>query len=376
MLECAAERVGAKRIVDDLPRSGTGANGAEPTVGPVRRVVNVASSWGGGVLQTLRLADPTTDLELAVRRLQRGVRASTPKDSTVISITYSAASPELAHDVVDAITSVFLEEHVRLGQSDGSLTFFEEQVDKLHGDLTKAQAELRDRKNAFRLTTIKADRTSIAEKTSDALRQKLYDLELQESELKARYTDEYPPLKDVRRQRVEVSEALTQLTSSGSSLHAAAGTAAASVSSSGGASENLGVDVAALNNQEFELAQLERSVELLEGKYRMHVEKLEQARVNDALGREKISNIKVAQAATLVHKPESPKKALLLALGLLVATAGSIGLAYFAESFDQTLRTTAQVESALGLPVLLSLPERKRRRRRARSSLPRRPTAT
>ena len=39
-------------------------------------------------------------------------------------------------------------------------------------------------------------------------------------------------------------------------------------------------------------------------------------------------------------------------------------MAYFAESFDQTLRTTAQVESALGLPVLLSLPERKRRRRR------------
>ena len=183
----------------------------------------------------------------------------------------------------------------------------------MHGELTKAQAELRDRKNAFRLTAIKADRTSIAEKTSDALRQKLYDLELQESELKSRYTDEYPPLKDVRRQRAEVSEALTQLTSSGSSLHAAAGTAAASASSSGGASENLGVDVAALNNQEFELAQLERSVELLEGKYRMHVEKLEQARVNDALGREKISNIKVAQAATLVHKPESPKKALLLA---------------------------------------------------------------
>ncbi len=73
VLERAAERVGAKRIVDDLPSSGTDANGAEPTVGPVRRVVNVASSWVGGVLQTLRLADPTTDLELAVRRLQRGV---------------------------------------------------------------------------------------------------------------------------------------------------------------------------------------------------------------------------------------------------------------------------------------------------------------
>ena len=33
-----------------------------------------------------------------------GVDVSAPKESTVISITYSAASPELAHDVVDAIT--------------------------------------------------------------------------------------------------------------------------------------------------------------------------------------------------------------------------------------------------------------------------------
>ena len=34
----------------------------------------------------------------------------------------------------------------------------------------------------------------------------------------------------------------------------------------------------------------------------MHVEKLEQARVNEALGRERISNVKVAQAATLVRQ--------------------------------------------------------------------------
>ena len=120
----------------------------------------------------------------------------------------------------------------------------------------------------------------------------------------------------------------------------------------------------ALNNQVFELAQLERTVELLEGTYRMHVEKLEQARVNEALGREQISNVKVAQEATLVRKPESPKKALILAMGLMLATIGSVALAYLAEWFDQTLRTTDQVESELGLPVLLSLPKRKRRRRR------------
>ena len=91
--------------------------------------------------------------------------------------------------MVDTLTKVFLEEHVRLGQSEGSLAFFSEQVEKLHGELTAAQAELRDRKNAYQLTASTADRSSISEKTGDALRQKLYDLKLQESELKSRYTE-------------------------------------------------------------------------------------------------------------------------------------------------------------------------------------------
>lgn len=351
VLEKVAERIGPERINDDLPTSGAGEPGGEPSIGIVRKVGNFANSCVYRVLETLRLADPTTDLEIAVRKLQGKLRLWTPKESTVISIGYAAASPELAHDVVETLTEVFLEEHVRLGQSEGSLEFFSEQVDKLHGELTAAQKELRDRKNAFKLTASSADRASIAEKNAEALRKKLYDLKLQESELASRYTNAYPPLRDIRRQQTEVGDALTEVTASGASA--------------GNVQDEIGVDVVALNNQAFELAQLERTVELLEGKYRMHVEKLEQARVNEALGREQISNVKVAQDATLVRKPEAPKKALILALGVVMATAGAVVLAYLAEWFDQTLRTTDQVEAELGLPVLLSFPARKRRRRGA-----------
>lgn len=360
VLEKVAERIGPKRINDDLPTSGTGEEGGEPSIGIVRKFSNFTNSCICNVLATLRLADPTTDLESAVRRLQGRVRLWTPKESTVISFSFTAASPELAHDVVDTLSEVFLEEHVRLGQSEGSLAFFSEQVDKLHSELMAAQAELRDRRNEYKLTASTADRASIAEKTGDALRKKLYDLKLQESELASRYTDAYPPLRDTRRQQAEVEDALTQVSAGALTAKADGATA-----KSAGGQEKAGVDVVALNNQAFELAQLERTVELLEGKYRMHVEKLEQARVNEALGREQISNVKVAQDATLVRKPESPKKALILALGLVLATVGSVALAYLAEWFDQTLRTTDQVEAELGLPVLLSFPARKRRRRQS-----------
>ena len=128
----------------------------------------------------------------------------------------------------------------------------------------------------------------------------------------------------------------------------------------------LSSDLERLNDQELELAQLEREVKLLEGKYAMHVQKLEEARVNDALSGEGITNVKVAQPASLVYKPVSPKKALLLAGALMLALVGGIGSAFAAESLDQTLRTTSQVERQLGLPVLASMPRRTRGRKKRR----------
>jgi Mrp family chromosome partitioning ATPase len=250
--------------------------------------------------------------------------------------------------------------------------------------LTTAQDELRDRKNAYQRTS-DSSRISILENARDAMREKIYDLQIQESDLRSRYTDDYPLLQEIRRQR-EAAERLlidmpagedrptTFTATSGTSdvqlVHATAAPAAHDVQRLEAAprKSKLESELQKINDQEYELGQLEREVALLEGKYKMHVEKLEQARVNDELGRENIRNVKVAQPATLVHKPVAPMKAVILGLGALLACFGSIGLAFVSESVDQTLRTTDQVEAQLGLPVLASLPYRKRRRRRRRKA--------
>jgi uncharacterized protein involved in exopolysaccharide biosynthesis/Mrp family chromosome partitioning ATPase len=374
VLERVAERVGAEQIVDDAPLGATDIANANATLAQI-------STWASDTLQRLRLSDPGTPLDRAVRRLERKSRFTAPKQSMVITVKYTAASPQLAHDVVEAITDVFLEEHSRLSQTEGSLEFFAEQAEKLHTELTAAQAELRDRKNAYQRTS-DSSRLSILENARDAMREKIYDLQLQESDLRTRYTDDYPLLREIRRQREAAERLLIDMPGGDvgrpsfassndgdpevQSIHAmpvAASTGDEPLTAPRTKSE-LESEVQKINDQEYELAQLEREVELLEGKYKMHVEKLEQARVNEELGREKIMNVKVAQPATLVYKPVAPMKAVILGLGGLVALCGSLGLAFVSESVDQTLRTTDQVEAQLGLPVLASLPYRKRRWRR------------
>jgi polysaccharide biosynthesis transport protein len=346
VLEHVVERIGAARILHNQPAGKSTSPEAEAQSAGVR-------VWIGRTLELIGLSDPGTDMDRAVRLLQSKTSVSAQKQSMVITVDYTAASPELAHDVVEAMTKVFLQEHSRLSQTDGSLEFFEEQVAKLHGELMVAQAKLRDRKNAYQLTT-GANRQSIVEKSKDAMRKKLFDLEIQETEVRSRFTDDYPYVRELRRQHEMAQKSLLDTPSTPTASEA---------NGSKPQPSKLDTELQTLNGQEFELAQLEREVQLLEGKYKMHVQKLEQARLNDALGREQISNVKVAQPATLVYKPVSPKKPLVLGLGLAAALFGGLGLAFVAEVFDQTLRTTDQVEMQLGVPVLASLPHRKRRRK-------------
>lgn len=369
LLERVVEKVGADRILDDAQSGRPAGSQQISTVQSVLASINDA-------MVSLRLSDPGTKVDQAVRRLEKRTTVTAPKLSTVITVRYTAASPELAHDVVATLTSVFLEDHSRLNQSDGSLQFFATQTDKLFKDLTAAQEKLRDRKNAYQLTSAE-NRRSMVEQTKDAMRRKVYELQMQENDLMSRYTDEFPPLKEIRRQRELAERALmepsppsvaseppTATNANDDSVadrpRTKASPAVLQLASVGTEQQGrLASELQRLNDQELELAQLEREVKLLEGKYAMHVEKLEQARVNEALSRDGISNVKVAQQASTVHKPVSPKKSLLLAGGLMVAFIGAAGSALAAERFDQTLRTTAQVEQQLNLPVLASIRYRK-----------------
>jgi polysaccharide biosynthesis transport protein len=371
VLQRVVEQVGAARILENSP-SGKSPE-SDPTAPPQK-------SWISSTLVALRLSDPGTETDRAVRQLESKSVVSAPKRAMVINLSYTAASPELAHDVVEAMTQVFLDEHSRLSQTDGSLQFFSEQVDKLYKDLSAKQAELRDRKNEYQMTSV-SNRLSILEKSKDAMRQKIYELNMQETDLMSRYTDEYPPLKEIRRQRelaermlMDQSTGMEQASDAtgqqpGRQMQAKISPASYEVAEEGAKEQgDLNAELKTLNDQDYELAQLEREVKLLETKYAMHVTKLEQARVNDALGRERITNVKVAQPATLVYKPVSPRKSVLMAGALFLAFIGSIGSAFLAEGLDQTLRTTDQVETELGLPVLASLPYRKGNRKQRRSS--------
>ncbi|MEM7166540.1 MAG: polysaccharide biosynthesis tyrosine autokinase [Planctomycetota bacterium] len=110
------------------------------------------------------------------------------------------------------------------------------------------------------------------------------------------------------------------------------------------------------NQNDMSIGRLERERAICETNYRRYAQNMEDARIDDALEEEKISNVRVIQAASAPLDPVGPKKRRNLLLGLALAVLGSIGLALVFEYVDHTLKTPEDVHKHLSLPVLASVP--------------------
>jgi capsular polysaccharide biosynthesis protein len=78
--------------------------------------------------------------------------------------------------------------------------------------------------------------------------------------------------------------------------------------------------------------------------------------MNDALDRGGILNVAMAEPPTVPALPARSFSYYSL-LGILLATIGSIGLAFTADFLDTSFRTPDEVSSLLGSPVLASIPQ-------------------
>jgi len=100
-----------------------------------------------------------------------------------------------------------------------------------------------------------------------------------------------------------------------------------------------------LNDHEGRLTQLKQDVVRLQAAHKTYSEKFEQSRIDWALGEEQISNVNVVQPPSYVSKPVSPKKRIVLFLGLIVAAIGAVGFACLSEFLQR--RKESPTETAI-----------------------------
>lgn len=224
-------------------------------------------------------------------------------------------------------------------------------------------------------TLVTQETTGLPDTAVDGMRQKVYELQLKEQELLSKFNEGSPPVLDIRRQIEEARDLLaresqkrTQVTTGLSLPHqqvkgdllaerAYQSSLVAKMAALRKQQEGSRKELTALNGAEVNLAQLERDVETLRSTYRKYSENLEQARIDQALESEKISNIGVVQQATLEPRPVTPRSRLNLALGLLLGVVAGLSFAFGAELFDHTFRRPQDIEEQLEIPILVAIPE-------------------
>src|SRR6266516_545641 len=111
-----------------------------------------------------------------------------------------------------------------------------------------------------------------------------------------------------------------------------------------------------LDQQEVLQQDLLRTAKANEENYLLYLHKQEEARISDALDQQRISNVLVAEAASVPFKPQRHRLVFVMIGGLLAALA-SVTLAFVMDRLDQSFRTPQEVEDFLGSPVLAALPK-------------------
>ncbi|HEX6962810.1 MAG TPA: Wzz/FepE/Etk N-terminal domain-containing protein [Lacipirellula sp.] len=419
-IEVLKSRSIVEKAVDELTPAvvlgeGGDAGTAEPTIGDtILAPIHYA-------LGAVKQIDPISKREEAVLQVMDNLEVYAEFDSTVIIVTYDAETPRLAQDVTAAVVDVFRDEHVRLHRTSGSKRFFAEQRNDLERQLVEAQNKLREAKNRMGVTSVEARRESIELRLSnleltrnstiqqlsaaqartaaleaeieglperlhtstrtmpntgaDALRSQLYGLQVQLMNLEAKYQPDHPLVVSTRAQVDEAqqmiadeepqrSETVDSLNANHQSLSLELAKAESELAGFEAQLAELDeqqaaalADLKKLNHYEVELEELQRSVQLASTNFYNYAEALEQARIDEELDRQSISNINLAQRATLAEKPISPSKLLVGALSLVLLTSGTLALVLGCEKFDSRLRTREQVEQALELPVFATVPE-------------------
>ena len=373
------------------------------------------------LLERLGTVEPPNDHEAAVLTVMKNLKVEVLKDSSIIDMSYEAQNPKLAHDVLAKLIDLYLEKHIAVYQTPGSYKFFIQQAEDLQDKITQAENELRTIKDKTGISSIEDQRKVIFEcigvlqqevrkaeaaltsseskvqalqqtlaKTpelvvtvatvglqnyaADLMRNRLYELQLQEQNLLSKFEPSSRQVQEIRRQIAEAQALLdnenkqrAQLTKGTNityqEMQSELLSEQANLSSLKTEVQVLNkqfaeaqAELKTLNDAEVRIMRLKREMAIQEENYRKYSENLEQARIDDALEARKISNISVVQPATLSIRPIGPKRLLHMSLGLLLGIFGATGLAFFSEYLDHSIKTPEEVQERLQLPTFASIP--------------------
>lgn len=337
------------------------------------------------------------------------------KDTEILEVDVTGKTPEKAQEANQLLVQGFLDRLTELSHAESSATreFLEQRVKSSKKELDDAETKLKKyqvkhkifstdnqmkslaeriteldkvkAQNKLDMETAQAALGSINSQLSGAgasiadspsiqqAKSKLVDLEAQKAGYVGKYTNENPKMKEVNRQissarsslRREISAIVAQKAPSSSAVQQKLltdkFTNEAMIAVAQGKNDAIDQlekknadEIAKLPQTQQGYLQVKRDADVAQEIYVMLAKRLEEAKVAEAMVP---TEVQVVDEATLPEKPIKPRKLLTLVLALFLGLFGGTGYTIARTLLNRKIRTAADVEQYLELPVLGVIPE-------------------
>jgi uncharacterized protein involved in exopolysaccharide biosynthesis len=353
----------------------------------------------------------------AASALKNGLLVTPIRKTNLISVRYRSSDPQLAAAVLRSVANAYLQKKMELDQLGAQYEFFKQQAEEYKKELANEQAKLesnggvapdkaRDnmlqktsdfqaslgqtqaaiRETEQRINVLQREEHTIPSRLTTQVRRAdnvqllqrlkgtLVDMQLKRVELLTKYQPGYrlvqeldskiadakaaiareenrPPRDETTDQNPASVWVRSELAKAQADLVGLRGRAASTENTIA----ELQADAKQLNQQGIVNQNLARAVKTAEDNYLLYVRKREEARISEALDRNRILNVVLAEEARPPVMPVYSRLSL-VGIGLLMAMFLSSGLVFAAEWLNPFYRTPHEVAALLELPVLAALP--------------------
>ncbi|MDQ6954394.1 MAG: polysaccharide biosynthesis tyrosine autokinase [Mariprofundaceae bacterium] len=248
------------------------------------------------------------------------------KGTGIISLSFTSTSRELAKNIVDAISNIYLRQNVERKSEEAkrSLVFLQKQLPKVRSQLEAAEVQ----KNEFRLKSGSVNLTIETQAVLSQLvemEQQLSELDMKKSDLAQRFTAKHPLMQVLEEKRARILED----------------------------KKGLQVKVKQLPETEQKMLTLMRNVQVNAELYTFLLNKSQELKVVEA---GTVGNVRILDYAMLPYKAIKPKKTMIAALGIVLGLFFGIVIVFVRKAMNQGVEDADLVEKKTGLAAFAGIP--------------------
>ena len=351
--------------------------------------------------ETAKKADTQAELDARADRVAKtiggGIVVTPIKNSKLVNISYVSPNPELATLIVNSVAKAYIESllDMRMSSSRYAMRWMTEKAEEERVKLEKSEKALQDYMREKDIVTLENRIAMVPEKLSEVAT-RIAAVESKRKEMEALYNkvkvlsqnpeksdtipaiSSDPTIQSLRLQILKAEQNISDMSKKYGQKHPAMITALADLRVLREKKDQEVRRVIESIKNEYELAKaneenfrrmasqtkaetlnlsekfiqygaLKREAETNKQLFDAIIKKIKEQDITQDI---QTVNVWVVEKAEVPKSPAKPNKARNILLGLIVGLLGAVGLAFFVEYLDNTVKSADDVEAKLGVPVL------------------------